>query len=228
MFSVNQFSLSLTHSGLDSIIWPSWVDFDCWTSKWDMTWKNLSLFIWTWNCFKCELCLPIWFDIFFGKLIQPFYSLLKVIWASSLPPSLFFVMYFLAWAELNSKYLVDIVTGQIKAQQQNNEMISADGYSLRRPVSLICWDAVRVTRHVTHLKEFKAVCVHKFYIFIKHKSICIVYSIIRPFREECWRDIGGETSILWVVLGLLVSQSKHQSDVGTLLNSFYTVKAQCG
>lgn len=92
------------------------------------------------------------------------FILLKAIWASSLsPPPLFIVIYFLAWARLNSKYLVDIVTRQIKAHQQNNEMISAYGYSLQRLVSLIYWETE------SHLpcntfKSFAAVRVHTFYM----------------------------------------------------------------
>lgn len=85
---------------------------------------------------------------------------------------------------------------------------------------------LRVTCHVTHLKEFAAVRVRTLYNFIWHKFVCTVNSIIREFRDKYqvrWRDIGGEKRTLWVVLGLLISQSKHQSDAGTLLDSVYTV-----
>lgn len=95
------------------------------------------------------------FDLmyFWGNWYNLF-ILLKAIWASSLSSLLFIVMYFLAWAELNSKYLVDIVTRQIKAHQQNNEMISALGYSLQGLVSLIYWD----TESHLPCNTFKRIC----------------------------------------------------------------------
>lgn len=143
---INQFSfLFLTHTlkaGPDYLVQLGWLSNK--QMRHDME-KHIPFYI-ARNSLNCELGLPIRLDGFLGKLIQLFYSFLKAIWASF---SLYaIVMYFLARTELNSKCLVDIVTRQIKAHQQNNEMLSAYGYELQRPVSL------------THLEEFETAQMH--------------------------------------------------------------------
>lgn len=147
----------------------------------------------------CKLCLPIWCILW--KIDTTFLFFLKVSSASSLspPPFFFIVMYFLARAELKSKYLVDIVTTQIKAHQHNNEMISAYSLSLQMSVSLICWDSESL---LCNTLEIICSCSNT-HNFRKHKDIVwIVYSfIIRVLLWGYW---------WWKTYPMSCSGSPHQ------------------